>query len=86
MSKNNPRVTMVMGRVRMIRIGFSITFKTARTTATIMASLMGSTSVTPGNKLAIIITDRALRRSLTISFIGLKIINYLILNVRNINL
>jgi response regulator of citrate/malate metabolism len=67
-SKNKPSVTMVIGKVRMIRIGLRITFKTAKTTATIIASIIGSSRVTPGRKLAMIITDRALRSNFTISF------------------
>jgi len=59
---------MVMGRVNSINIGFKITFNIAKTIATIRASLIGSTRVTPGKILAIIKTATAVLKSLTISF------------------
>lgn len=36
-SKNNPKVTMVIGKVKMTKIGFTNRFKTDSTTATIIA-------------------------------------------------
>jgi hypothetical protein len=37
MSRNNPNVTMVIGSVKITRIGFTNTFSMARTAATISA-------------------------------------------------
>jgi len=36
-SKNRPNVTMVIGKVRMIKMGFTIAFNSPKTAATIMA-------------------------------------------------
>lgn len=38
-SKNKPRVTMVIGMVKMVRIGFTMAFKKASTTATNIAAV-----------------------------------------------
>ena len=48
-SKNSPKVTMVMGKVRMIKMGFTMAFKKAKTAATIIAVVKLITS-TPGKK------------------------------------
>ena len=63
-SKNNPKVTMVIGRVKIIRTGFTNTFKTAKTMATIMALIyMSPDKVTPGRKWAKVNTAKAVNKS-----------------------
>ena len=48
-SKNKPKVTMVIGNVRMIKMGFKMAFRNAKTAATIMAVVKFATP-TPGKK------------------------------------
>ena len=48
-NKNKPKVTMVIGSVRIIKMGFKMAFKKAKTAATIIAVVKLTTS-TPGNK------------------------------------
>ena len=68
-NKNKPNVRIVIGKVNIINSGFTNTFKTARTTATINGVVKESSSDTPGKNLAIIITAKAVRISLIIVFI-----------------
>lgn len=42
-NRNNPRVKMVIGKVKKTKIGFTIAFKIARTIATIIDDFMFST-------------------------------------------
>ena len=48
-NKNNPKVTIVIGNVRITKIGFTIALSKANTTATIIAEV-NVTSPTPGRK------------------------------------
>ena len=48
-NKNKPKVTMVIGMVKMIKIGFKMAFSRAKTTATIIAAANPLTA-TPGKK------------------------------------
>ena len=48
-NKNKPKVTIVIGMVRMIKIGFKTAFSNARTIATIIAAANPLTA-TPGKK------------------------------------
>ena len=57
-NKNKPNVRIVIGKVNIIKSGFTNTFKTARTTATINGVVKESSIDTPGKNLAIIITRR----------------------------
>lgn len=66
-SKNNPNVTMVTGRVRMTKMGLTKKFKRLRTMATIMAVPYESTD-TWGRKLANRITAKALNKIRNTSF------------------
>lgn len=67
-NKNKPRVTIVIGNVRSMRIGFKMTFKSAKTMATIMAPVNPATS-TPGRNFAKITTAMAVSKILIIKFI-----------------
>lgn len=50
-NKNSPKVTMVMGKVKITKMGFTNRFKTASTMATIMAvTKVFPDRVTPGKK------------------------------------
>lgn len=50
-NRNNPSVTMVIGKVRMINIGFTKRFNRPRTTATISADIKAlPDNSTPGKK------------------------------------
>lgn len=60
-SKNRPRVTMVTGKVNSTNMGFTIRFKIARTTATIIAVTYPAT-LTPGKNLAIRTTANAVNK------------------------
>ncbi len=42
-NKNNPNVTTVIGKVRMIKMGFKMAFKIAKTIATIIAPVKPAT-------------------------------------------
>jgi len=68
-NKNKPNVRIVIGKVKIIRSGFTNTFKTAKTRATINGVVKESSIDTPGKNLAIIITAKAVRISLIIVFI-----------------
>ena len=48
-NKNKPKVTIVIGMVKIIRIGFKIALSKAKTTATIIAASNPLTA-TPGKK------------------------------------
>ena len=68
-NKNNPSVKMVTGKVKTIRIGFTIKFKSDNTMATIIEVVKLST-FTPGKNRAIIITKTAVKSILKIRFMG----------------
>jgi hypothetical protein len=67
-SKKRPKVIMVTGRVRMIRMGFTIRLSRLKTIATMSALTYESTS-TLGSTLAKTSTAKALRSILKTSFI-----------------
>lgn len=67
-NKNNPSVTIVIGNVRMTRIGFKIAFSNAKTMATIIAPVNPATS-TPGRNFAKTTTATAVSKILMIKFI-----------------
>ena len=69
-NRNKPNVKIVIGNVKIIKIGLKNTFKSTKTTAAISALVYGGVSVTPGNNLAKIMMAMALKTSFTISFIG----------------
>tara|TARA_R110000823_G_scaffold315139_1_gene445881 strand:- start:299 stop:622 length:324 start_codon:yes stop_codon:yes gene_type:complete len=69
-SKKRPKVTMVTGRVKITKIGFTKKFSKLRTTATIIAVIKLSTE-TLGKTFDKIITDKALKSILRISFISI---------------
>ena len=56
--RKNPKVTTVIGMVRMVRIGFTIVFKNASTTATNTVVIKSSTEI-PGINLATVKTAKA---------------------------
>jgi hypothetical protein len=68
--RKRPRVTMVIGRVRMTSMGFTKKFRTLSTMATMIAVIMESTP-TPGRTYESMITASAFNKSLRINFIGL---------------
>jgi hypothetical protein len=76
-SKKRPKVTMVTGSVKITKIGFTKKLSKLRTTATITAVIKVSTE-TLGNTFAKMITDKALKSILRISFIiiDFNVINY----------
>ena len=50
-NRNKPKVTMVIGKVKIIKTGFTYTFKTPKTTATIRALIkISPDKVIPGKK------------------------------------
>jgi len=61
--RNNPKVTMVTGMVRTIRMGFTIRFRIVRTRVTHRADVNEITS-TPGISQAMPVTARAIRINL----------------------
>jgi hypothetical protein len=67
-SRNKPKVSIVIGIVRMISMGFKKLLSKAKTAATIIAVIKSSIE-TPGNKYAVSKTAIALARSLAIHFI-----------------
>ena len=67
-NKNKPKVTMVIGKVKITNSGFTSTFKMASTNATINGVVKESSRETPGNNLARIITAKAVRTNLMIVF------------------
>jgi len=67
-NKNRPKVMIVMGSVRITKMGFTIKFKRLSTIATITAVVYESTP-TPGNTLDRITTATALRSVFNIKFI-----------------
>ena len=69
-NKNKPKVRMVTGKVKMIRIGFMVTLNNAKTTATITA-LVKFTTETPGKKWAITNTAIAVNTIFKMKFINL---------------
>ena len=66
--RNNPKVTIVTGNVNSTRIGFTIKFKIANTSATIIAVPYPAT-LTPGKNLANKITATAVSKMRMINFI-----------------
>ena len=71
--RNKPKVTIVTGNVKSIRIGLTIRLRIERTTATSMAVPYPAT-VTPGRKLASKTTTRAVIKILISSFISKHLI------------
>ena len=71
-SKNNPSVTIVIGKVSIIKIGLTNTFKIASTNATIRGVVNVSSIDTPGNNFAKITTAIALNTSFINNFIYLN--------------
>tara|TARA_R110001583_G_scaffold38171_8_gene123463 strand:+ start:16679 stop:17035 length:357 start_codon:yes stop_codon:yes gene_type:complete len=67
-SKKRPNVTIVTGSVKITNIGFTRKLSKLRTTATIIAVIKLSTE-TLGSTFAKMITDKALKSTLRISFI-----------------
>lgn len=74
-NKNNPNVTMVIGNVRSIRIGFKMAFNKPSTMATIIAPKNPATS-TPGRTFASMTTATAVNNIRMIKFICSKLIDY----------
>ena len=72
-NKNNPNVTMVIGIVKITRIGFTIKLSSPNTMATIRAATNPVTS-TPGRKCA---------KSITIPAVTISLINKFILKKFN---
>ncbi|GGG54017.1 hypothetical protein GCM10011414_24690 [Croceivirga lutea] len=70
-NKNIPKVKMVIGKVRMTKIGLTIKFNNPNTIATIKATVKEVT-VTPGRTLASIKTAPALNNILKRNFIKKK--------------
>ena len=70
MIANNPKVTIVIGRVNNTNKGFTTVLRIPKTTATIIAVTKFST-VTPGSKYAAKNTTKAFKRSFKISDIFL---------------
>ena len=67
-NKNSPNVTMVIGKVRMIKMGFNMALRNAKTAATIIAVVKLVTS-TPGKKYAKTKTAIAVSKILKSKFI-----------------
>ena len=61
-NKNKPRVIMVIGIVRIMRTGFTIALRKARTAATIKP-VKGESMCTPGRISEVMITAKALTMS-----------------------
>jgi len=70
--RKSPRVTIVIGKVKITRIGFTINLNKAKTIATMIAVPYPSTSI-PGSICANTTTATAVNKSLRISFIGVVI-------------
>lgn len=68
-NKNNPKVKMVIGSVKMISKGFTKTFKIANTKATINGVVKVSSRETPGKSFARMITAMAVSTNFIIVFI-----------------
>lgn len=64
--RNKPNVMMVIGKVRMTKIGFIKASSTAKTIAKIMADVNPSASWTPGRNFAKMTTASALKSNLII--------------------
>ena len=71
-SKKRPKVTMVTGSVKITKMGFTKKLSKLRTTATITAVIKVSTE-TLGKTFAKMITDKALKSILIISFISINL-------------
>lgn len=67
-SKKSPKVTMVIGKVNIMKTGLTMAFKRPRTAATRIAVVKLAT-LTPGKKLAKTRTAMAVSRILKIKFI-----------------
>lgn len=70
-NKKSPNVMIVIGSVRIIKIGLMKAFNRVNTTATNSAVVYGELKVTPGRSFANIIMATALIISLTSSFMRL---------------
>ena len=75
-NKNKPKVNIVIGKVKIIKIGFTKTFKTAKTKATINGVVRELSSETPGKSFAMIITAIAVRTNFIIVFIYKMLLSY----------
>lgn len=69
-SKNSPKVTTVIGKVKITKIGLTNTLSNPITMATTIAEVKPSTA-TPGNNLANKTTAMAVNNTRTIKFINL---------------
>lgn len=69
--RNKPNVTIVIGKVKMTKIGFKMAFNNPKTMATMMAPVKPATS-TPGSTFARMTTATAVNNILIIRFISLK--------------
>jgi hypothetical protein len=69
-NKNKPKVRMVIGKVKIIKIGFTNTFKMAKTKATINGVINDLSNETPGKSFARMITAIAVSTNFIIVFIG----------------
>jgi ABC-type branched-subunit amino acid transport system substrate-binding protein len=69
-NKNKPKVKMVIGKVKIIRIGFTKTFKMAKTIATINGVVKELSNETPGKNFARMITAMAVSTNFIIVFIS----------------
>ena len=74
MSRNSPNVMIVIGNVRITKIGFTINRSKAMTMATIIAEPYPSTK-TPGKTFDKITTARAVKSTLIIFFMVNLILN-----------
>lgn len=72
--RNKPKVIMVIGKVKMTKIGLTKASSTANTMARIMADVNPSASCTPGRNFAIMTTASALKSNLRIKFMSVLIL------------
>lgn len=83
-NRNSPNVMIVIGNVKITKMGFTNTFKIANTTATMIADKKPSMA-TPGRNLANTTTTTAVMSNLIIRFIILSLEftkgNYSLINI-----
>ena len=72
--RNKPKVMMVIGKVKMTKIGFTKASNTANITAKIMADVNPSASSTPGRNFAKTTTATAVKSNLIIKFMSVLIL------------
>lgn len=75
-NKNNPKVKIVIGSVKSIKIGLTKTFKTAKTRATIKGVVKVLSRETPGKSFARIITAIAVSTNFITVFMYLFLLFY----------